>query len=234
MRQRGGIFTEKEQGPRVQRQITLPWSKAFEISLKSLKIRFWRSMITMSGIILAIAFLMSIWTNNALITSFQRVDRADPSYNELQTVLVKHKIDPRGAGGLEAKDIWLITLSLLVCIVGIVNAMLMSVTERYREIGTMKCLGALNGFIIKLFLLESSLQGISGTVLGIILGFILAYAKGAISFGRFAFRYFPFTSIASYALISLLIGSGLSVIAAIFPAYRASLMQPVDALRVEE
>ena len=48
---------------------------------------------------------------------------------------------------------------MLVAFVGVLNAMLMSVTERFREIGTMKCLGALNSFIVKLFLIESLFQG---------------------------------------------------------------------------
>lgn len=230
MEGRGGIFEEQGRG----RQIVLPWSKAFEISMKSLKIRFWRSMITMSGIILAIAFLMSIWTGNALIDSFKGVDRTDPNYLDMRNTLVKQKIDLQAGEGMQAKDIWLISLSLLVCVVGIVNAMLMSVTERIREIGTMKCLGALNGFVIKLFLLESSLQGVSGTIIGIIVGFILTFGKTALFFGGFTFRYFPFATIATNAFMALMIGSLLSVFAAIFPAYRASMMQPVDALRTEE
>ena len=45
---------------KIGRLIVLPWSKAAEISIKSIKVRFWRSMITMSSIILAIAFLMSM------------------------------------------------------------------------------------------------------------------------------------------------------------------------------
>jgi putative ABC transport system permease protein len=50
-----------------------------------------------------------------------------------------------------AKQRWIIILSLLVCVVGIVNAQLMAVTERFREIGTMKCLGALDRFVLRLF-----------------------------------------------------------------------------------
>ena len=46
-------------------------------------------------------------------------------------------------------------MSLLVCTVGITNSMLMAVTERFKEIGTMKCLGALDSFVVVLFMLES-------------------------------------------------------------------------------
>ena len=72
-----------------------------------------------------------------------------------------------------SKDTWLVVLSLLVCLVGIANAMLMSVTERFREIGTMKCMGALDGFIIKLFILESSFMGTAGTIIGVVVGLLL-------------------------------------------------------------
>ena len=50
--------------------------------------------------------------------------------------------------------------------VGIINAMLMSVTERIREIGTMKCLGALDAFILKIYFIEAALQGLIGTAMG--------------------------------------------------------------------
>ncbi|MCK4373971.1 MAG: hypothetical protein KAX19_01540, partial [Candidatus Brocadiae bacterium] len=46
---------------KIGRQIVLPLSKAFEIAWKGIRIRIWRSLITMSGIVLAIAFLMSVW-----------------------------------------------------------------------------------------------------------------------------------------------------------------------------
>ena len=149
------------------RQIVLPLSKAVEISLRSLKIRFGRSLITTSGIILAIAFLMSVWAGNDLTTSFKEANKS-----ELNLLLQKNGIETAGAQETasdeakarlaeeEAKQTWLISLSLLVCVVGIANAMLMSVTERFREIGTMKCLGALDSFIMTIFLMESGLQGL--------------------------------------------------------------------------
>ena len=48
------------------------------------------------------------------------------------------------------KERWILFLSLLVCVVGIVNTQLMAVADRFREIGTMKCLGALDRFILRL------------------------------------------------------------------------------------
>ena len=51
------------------REIVLPMSKAVEICLRSLKIRFGRSLITTSGVVLAIAFLMSVWSSNEIVSS---------------------------------------------------------------------------------------------------------------------------------------------------------------------
>ena len=52
-------------------------SKAVEISFRSLKIRFGRSLITTSGVILAIAFLMSVWSNNEIISSLRNADKSE-------------------------------------------------------------------------------------------------------------------------------------------------------------
>ena len=63
-------------------------------------------------------------------------------------------------------------MALLVCTVGITNSMLMSVSERFREIGTMKCLGALNSLIVRLFLIEALFMGFVASFAGWVLGFL--------------------------------------------------------------
>ena len=230
----GQSFLERDRS-KIGRQIVLPLGKAMEIAVKSLRIRFWRSMITMSGIILAIAFLMSIWCANAYVSAFKSLDDENPDRGEIMLLLQKQGVDLRDTEtGISAREKWLIILSLLVCVVGIVNAMLMSVAERVREIGTMKCLGALDGFIIKLFLLESSFQGLCGTGLGIIVGFILTFVRSLISYRLYSLSYFPVMGILESAVFSFAIGSILSIFAAMWPAYSAARMQPVDAMRVEQ
>ena len=117
------------------REIVLPLSKAVEISLRSLKIRFGRSLITTSGIILAIAFLMSVWSNSDIVSSLRTADK-----NDINLLLQQNGIETLSANAASAeaaaameeeksKQAWLVGLSLLVCVVGIANAMLMSVTE---------------------------------------------------------------------------------------------------------
>jgi len=213
-------------------QVNLPLSKAIEISFNSVKIRFGRSLITVSGIVLAIAFLMSIWTNTAIIDSLKRSN--DPTINlKLQQKGID--IDPDSAASSQerSKNTWLIVLSLLVCLVGITNAMLTSVTERFREIGTMKCMGALDGFIIKIFLLESSFMGTAGTIIGVIVGFSLTMLLDTISYGSQLYQYVPWVGIVQFGLMAIVIGSFLSLTGGILPAYRAAKMEPVDAMRLE-
>lgn len=213
-------------------QISLPLSKAVEISFNSVKIRFGRSLITVSGIVLAIAFLMSIWAGNAIIDGLMAA--SDPKIN----LILQQKgveIDPDSAAAIQqrSKDAWLVVLSLLVCLVGIANAMLMSVTERFREIGTMKCMGALDGFIIKLFILESTFMGAAGTVIGVIIGFLLTALLNMSSFGTVIFDHLPMVQILQDGVQAIVIGSFLSLIGGILPAYRAAKMEPVDAMSLE-
>ena len=175
---------------RIGTQVNLPLSKAVEISFNSVKIRFGRSLITVSGIVLAIAFLMSIWATNDIVSSLKAAN--NPQINlMLQQKGVSIDPDSAAAQQEDSKNKWLVVLSLLVCLVGITNAMLMSVTERFREIGTMKCMGALDGFIIKLFLLESSFMGTAGTIIGAVVGFLLTLMLSSLSYGSIVFSYVP-------------------------------------------
>ena len=221
------------------REIVLPMSKAVEISFRSLKIRFGRSLITTSGVVLAIAFLMSVWSSNEIVGSLRDVNKS-----EINSLLLKigsvTGIAESGEASAEAqarmqeersKQTWLISLSLLVCVVGIANAMLMSVTERFREIGTMKCLGALDTFIVKLFLLESTFQGFAGTSAGIVIGFLLTLGLALMDYGGYVVDYFPVSGIAESAGYALVVGTLLSLIGAMLPAYRAAKMEPVEAMR---
>ena len=213
-------------------QISLPLSKAVEISFNSVKIRFGRSLITVSGIVLAIAFLMSIWAGNAIIDGL--MGAGDPKIN----LILQQKgveIDPDSAAAMQqrSKDRWLVVLSLLVCLVGIANAMLMSVTERFREIGTMKCMGALDGFIIKLFILESTFMGTAGTIIGVVIGFLLTALLNMSSFGTVIFDHLPLAQVLEDGGWAIVIGSVLSLVGGILPAYRAAKMEPVDAMSLE-
>jgi len=200
----------------VGRQIQLPISKAFQISLNSIRIRFWRSVITAGGIFLGIAFLVSV----------------------LSTSLVQQQIpqtvtDTAAEMAAKNRQLWLVIMSLLVCTVGITNSMLMSVTERFKEIGTMKCLGALDIFVVELFLLESGLLGIVASFIGWLVGFGGIALLAAAGHGWAVIGKIGFLPIIGTLGKAMTIGIVLTVTATIPPAIRAAKMPPAVALRTE-
>lgn len=128
---------------------------------------------------------------------------------------------------------WLVALSLLMCLVGITNSMLMSVTERYKEIGTLKCLGATNHFIVVVFLLEALIVGTISSLLGAIAGvlliaFVRMWSEGLSVVGHDFLAY-----AATTVLTSLCLGTAISAVAAVLPAWQAAKMPAASALRVE-
>ena len=81
--------------------------------------------------------------------------------------------------------------AFLICFVDVLNAMLLIATERFHEIGTMKCLVALSSLIIRLFLLESIFQGLVGTTAGILIGLGLRSSKPALPMALTSGSYYP-------------------------------------------
>ena len=128
---------------------------------------------------------------------------------------------------------WLILVSLMVCSVGIFNTMMMSVTERFTEIATMKCLGAMDGFVMLLFVFEAIIQGVVGSLAGVILGVLLAFLRGVASYGGLVFESTPLGAIAAVGGISFVVGVTLAAIAAVGPAWAAARLAPMEAMRVE-
>jgi putative ABC transport system permease protein len=270
---------------KIGKQIVLPLSKAVEISLRGVRVRFWRSLITMSGIILAIAFLVSVWVGNSALDGLKAqadrkvlvkvVEENDSlsftnAAGEARTAKLLRERDIRlyvaeilrgkgiqvgegdkvvpqtgpgasvraegPAGKSGSKDLWLVALSLCVAVVGIVNAMLMSVTERFREIGTMKCLGALDSFIVKLFLLESAFLGAIGTTFGIVIGLALTAVSSLFSYWALRgliFSGMPWGDVLQAAVFAFAAGVVLSVVGTVYPAIVAARMEPVVAMRQE-
>jgi len=215
----------------IESQIVLPWSRTLQMTRENIFVRFGRSVITASGIFLGIAFLSAVLFGSAAA--------------RVQETLVKSQVGLMSTDTTEmqARTIWLVAMSLLVATVGIVNSMLMSVTERYKEIGTMKCLGALDRFIVRLFILESALLGMLGSLTGTIVG---TGAMTAVYAGRMGWGHalsswketclvLGGTSVPLWVgiIVGLLVGSFLSVCAALYPAWRAAKMPPAAALRSE-
>jgi putative ABC transport system permease protein len=117
-------------------------------------------------------------------------------------------------------------ISLVVGGIGIMNIMLVSVTERTREIGIRKAIGALRRDILAQFLLESLLLSLLGGVLGILLGWGVSVVAGK------AFDV-PALVEVSTVLLSFGFAAAVGLIFGIYPAWRASSLRPIEALRYE-
>ena len=121
-------------------------------------------------------------------------------------------------------------ISLLVGGIGIMNIMLVSVTERTREIGIRKAMGARRRDILFQFVAEATALSIGGGLLGGGLGFWMTNAIDGRTIGNQTFA----TSFSSeFAILALIVAAGIGLFFGIYPAVRASRLHPIDALRHE-
>ncbi|MBC2602538.1 FtsX-like permease family protein [Puniceicoccus vermicola] len=339
----------------IQSQVKLPFSVALEVVLQGIRIRMGRSVVTMMGVVLGVAFLMSVFCSNMIrkgmseereirsevqrMISFLEADtgsvegrvlgviatgkltvieerllqeidnrevaeiryyQAEPgqpiprldsllalqstqgigagasgvlligdgpapsvnwsaAFSEMRRPIVasprtellktvpdtgtavrlERKLDPEELKRIEREErqakirnIWIVSIALLVTIIGITNSLLMSVTERFKEIGTMKCLGALSSFIRRIFFIESALTGLVGSLIGGVLGFLVAAVIYAFTFGfGLVFASIDYSGALFLYLIAVACGILMSILAAIYPASFASRMVPATALR---
>ncbi|MFH1137392.1 MAG: FtsX-like permease family protein [Pseudomonadota bacterium] len=214
------------------RLVVLPFAKSVEIAYKSIKVRFFRSLITTLSLVLAVSFLsfirVGVDSANGLLSL------GDPVYRQA-LIRAGYDIGPDDQrADSSPKQRWLVVLSLLVCVVGIINAQLMAVTERFREIGTMKCLGALDSFILRLFLLEAGMQGLAGAFVGALLGAVFSLLASLLRFGPPVLVNLPLGETALSLAWSVGVGFLLSLCGVLYPAILAARMQPVEAMRVEQ
>ncbi|MBC7287419.1 MAG: FtsX-like permease family protein [Armatimonadetes bacterium] len=225
---------------RIGRQIVLPWSAAFVIAMRHVTIRLGRAAITGSGVVLGIAFLAYIWTAKLAqdvieqdIARRSRLTQVQQAATAGEVIVPGHEEAAEEARARTARQTWLVVMSLLVCAVGISNSMLMSVTERFREIGTMKCLGALDSFIVRLFLIESLVIGSLGSIIGAFIGHVGALLTYSWKGGWDLAAKFDWPRMILYLALSVVIGTFIAFIAAILPATRAAQMPAAAALRSE-
>ncbi|RLM33425.1 ABC transporter permease [Haloarcula sp. Atlit-120R] len=117
-------------------------------------------------------------------------------------------------------------IALVVGAIGIANVMLVSVTERTREIGIMKAVGARNRDVMQVFLVEAALLGTIGSLLGVPLGLLVGY--GATRYAEVTFSLAPL-----WMALAVGVGVLVGVVAGLYPAWRAARVDPIDALRHE-
>ena len=214
---------------RIPEQQALSWAIVYRVSLAGVRRRMARSMVTLSCVALAIAFVAYMLLLEDITTALVTLNNS-----ELNVLLQEKGVDIFAEPGTDSMTLLLLSLALITCTVGILNSMLMSVTERIREIGTLKCLGARDMFIVKTYFVEATLQGVVGSIVGLLVGAVVAFGVSAADYPGFVFGNIPFGPALRSMLAAFLCGLVISVVAAIAPAYAAARKQPVEALRVEE
>lgn len=115
-------------------------------------------------------------------------------------------------------------ISLVVGGIGIMNIMLVSVTERTREIGLRKAIGATPNIILLQFLIESATLSILGGLIGILIAFVLTLVIN---------RFFPATMSMSSVILAAGVSALIGILFGVAPARRASKLSPIEALRYE-
>lgn len=224
------IFDERRRG--VRHHVVLPWRRTVEVCWSNIQHRKGRCTLTFVCIAVVVAFFMSSLTFQSLVSGMMRSRDV-----HTQAVLEKAGVFSHDEASIKRQRdqrIWLMSLSLFLCLVGITNTILMSVTERYREIGTLKCLGALDSFVVRLFLVESVFIGILASLLGAVVGYILALLQvGAV----FEFSLLTpgscLRAAATGVPVAVGLGTLLTMLAAIYPTIVAARMRPVEAMRAE-
>ena len=144
------------------------------------------------------------------------IDRSDSIQQELSGQLA----------GITAGGITIGAITLIGAAIGLMNIMLVSVTERTREIGVRKAIGATPSIIRKQFLIEAIVICLIGGVGGIILGMAVGNLMVILLHGTFLIPY-------GWIMIALVVCTGIGLLSGFYPAKKASKLDPVEALRYE-
>ncbi len=154
----------------------------------------------------------------------------------LRTLGVIMKVIGKETGGTEGISQmadWWFYVAVLISISGITNAILMSVTERIKEIGTLKCLGSRNIHIVEIFLFESVLLGTLGGVLGAVIGYVAALVNFGAAVGWKYLTAEMALEASANILICIGISAALALLASVIPVLRAARVEPAAAMRYE-
>jgi putative ABC transport system permease protein len=133
--------------------------------------------------------------------------------------------------GNATSNIYLVTIgvaaiSLVVGGIVVMNIMLVSVTERTKEIGIRKAIGARQTDILQQFLIEAVTVSAIGGAIGVVTGFGLAYVLSLL-------MGFPLLISITSAVLGVGVSSGVGIISGLWPAWRAAKLDPIEALRAE-
>lgn len=213
-------------------ELVLPWPRTFEMCWKNIRIRLGRFALVFLSLAVVVAFFVSTLTVHGIVNALRgSTDVHTRAVLERAGVLSHH---PDAEKTERDQMIWMLALSGMLCFAVVVNTMLMSVTERYREIGTLKCLGAMDRFVVRLFLVESIFVGLVASVFGTLLGFLLSVVQLAVTLElSFLADRATVETLAIATPLGIAGGTLLTVLASVYPTWKAARMRPVDAMRTE-
>lgn len=192
-----------------------PISAAFLFALQGIRLRLGRMVLVFMGISLSMAFTGSLLATDVL-------------YRQLP-------VEAAGANQASATAFrWMwVAVALLISTSGTLNAILMSVTERIKEIGTLKCLGAKNIHIVEIFFFESALLGFLGGLTGGVVGYLFAVLTFAINISSRYLSAEVLLQASQVILWCLGISMTLALLASIIPVLVAARIEPASAMRYE-
>jgi len=129
-------------------------------------------------------------------------------------------------GSLASGSIFVVAIFMVIGGIVIMNIMLASVTERTREIGVRKSLGATRRDVLLQFLVESGVMATIGGVIGVIVAAVISFIVGRLT-------PFPMDLPIGWAITGVLVAAGVGIFFGVYPAYKASKLNPIEALRFE-
>jgi len=187
-----------------------PITQVLRFSLEDMKARGTRSRITALSIMLSVAFMVFLSTMASILTVMVGQTTTVQTHYYLMEII-----------------------ALMVCLVGVTNTMLMSVTERFKEIGVMKCLGARDKHVVIVFLFEALILGILGGIGGALAGLGIGMIAFGLQVGWELIALVPLHEYVRHAAVGVVTAVLLSEVGSLYPAYYVARLKPMGALRHE-
>jgi len=193
-----------------QQATTFPITQALKFSWNDMMVRGTRSRIIAFSILLSVTFMVFLSVMASIFAAMT---------GEVATVQTHYFL--------------IEIIALLVCLVGVANTMLMSVTERFKEIGTMKCLGARDAHVVLIFLFEALILGAIGGSGGALIGLAVGAVVSGLQVGWTIVMQVPAQEYVDHVLRGVVTAVLLGQLGSLYPAYYVARLKPVEALRHE-
>jgi len=193
-----------------QRATTFPIIQALKFGWEDMMARGTRSRIIAFSILLSVTFMVFLSVMASIFAAMT---------GEIATVQTHYFL--------------MEIIALLVCLVGVTNTMLMSVTERFKEIGTMKCLGARDTHVVLVFLFEALILGALGGSGGALTGLAVGAVVSGLQVGWTIVMQVPLQEYVTHVLRGVVTAVLLGQLGSLYPAYYVARLRPVEALRHE-